>query len=476
MTPCPRCGTGNADGRLALCPRCLAQQPLPPHRLTEWLELGDVLGEGGMGTVFAARDLRLGRDVAVKVLAPELAGDAESRARLQREARTLAQVSHPNLVTLLDAGEVDGECYLVMERVHGGPLSDALPLPREKAVKLLLEVCEAVGAAHRLGVVHRDLKPQNILVDEHGHAKVTDFGIARAVEGGGEPVTRAGGVMGTPAYLAPEALQGAAPDPRADVFSLGVVLYQTLTGKLPHGNWAPLPPGLEAIVRRALADDPGERYADAGAMAAALRQIDAREEDDALLPDQRAWLLAVAGAWTLATAVGFWALVACVTPRALAAGEVPPLVVLAPQALPDGRVLSMARFEVGPVLAAALATVVAFVSLALLRRHWRLSGVERARPVKARDARGVVVLGGAQALLYVAHRVSGVRLPMVEPLLPLVGGAVGLVTVWLFWATVLRQVSRRGGWVWPAWPWLGLALAAVPSVSELVRVVWRAGR
>ena len=209
---CPRCGRAYPEGRLGLCPACLLDADIPPARLGDSLELLDEIGRGGMGTVWKARHLRLGRTVAVKFLAPELAAQPDFERRLEREARALALLSHPGIVAVHDYGREEGVGYIVMEYVEGAPLSSVIPLPVDRAVVIARRVLEALAYAHRRGVVHRDVKPENILVDAAGAVKVTDFGIARLVSGDADPgITAVGRVAGTPRYLAPEALAGAAP-------------------------------------------------------------------------------------------------------------------------------------------------------------------------------------------------------------------------------------------------------------------------
>jgi GAF domain-containing protein len=208
------------------------------------------LGRGGMGAVYRARDVRLDRDVAVKLVRPDLIGDPEARARFRREAQIVARLSHPGVVTVFDYGTLDaGGAFLVMELVRGRDLRAVLReqrLPLATALSIMSAMCEAVEAAHRAGVLHRDLKPENVLLvsDPRTVAKVLDFGVAKlrleraedqevATRAGFE--TRLGQIVGTPAYMAPEQLRGGDVDARADVFSLGVIAYEMLTGELPFG-------------------------------------------------------------------------------------------------------------------------------------------------------------------------------------------------------------------------------------------------
>jgi eukaryotic-like serine/threonine-protein kinase len=258
-------------------------------------ELQEVVGTGGMSTVYRAVDTLLERNVALKILHPHYGEDAEYVERFRREARSVAQLSHPNIVTVIDRGEADGRQYIVFEYVDGESLKQLVdrtgPLPARRAVELGLQVAEALAFAHNAGLVHRDVKPQNVLVTEDGEAKVTDFGIARSldVEQG---VTQTGTVLGTSNYLSPEQARGQTVTPATDVYSLGVVLYELLTGEVPfpgenfvavamkHINEEPpsllerrpdVPMRLVAAIDRALAKDPGERFPSMSAFCAELR-------------------------------------------------------------------------------------------------------------------------------------------------------------------------------------------------------------
>jgi serine/threonine-protein kinase len=227
------------------------------------LELGEEIGQGGMGSVFKAKHLRLGRQVAVKFLPAELASKSEFRVRFEREAHALALLSHPNIVTIYDYGEEAGQGFIVMELVEGQSLDKMLPLAPERAIDVVLKIADALSYAHKQGIIHRDIKPGNVLVDQFGNVKVTDFGLARM--GGGDArgwtLTAPDRALGTLYYMAPEVMTGAPPDPRMDVYSLGVLLYQLLTGALPVGEFERLPGSIDLVVRRALSQAPAKRYA-----------------------------------------------------------------------------------------------------------------------------------------------------------------------------------------------------------------------
>lgn len=257
--------------------------------------LEERLGMGGAGTVWRARDTVLGRAVAIKLLHPALAADPVTVARFRREAVAAASVTHPNAVTLYDIRQDGGQVYLVMELVEGPDLAEVLrrhgPLDPAAAATAGHQVAAALGAAHRRGLVHRDVKPANVLLAPHGTAKVADFGIATALGDAQARLTTPGMVLGTAAYLAPEQLRGTTVDARADVYALGLVLHEAVTGAVtfvgdtatavaaarleadvpPPGRLRPdLPGALDAVIVRATRRDPGERFRDGAAMAAAL--------------------------------------------------------------------------------------------------------------------------------------------------------------------------------------------------------------
>jgi serine/threonine-protein kinase len=248
------------------------------------------IGSGGMADVWLAEDSHLQRNVALKILQPRFAQDREFIERFRREAESAAGLQHPNIVAVFDRGEADGTFYIAMQLLHGRSLKALIDqgLTPEQAVGLVRQVLEAAGFAHRHGIVHRDLKPQNVIVDEEGKAVVTDFGIARA---GASEITQAGSVMGTPHYLSPEQAQGLEVTAVSDLYSVGVILYEALTGRVPfEGDSAvaiamkqvantpqrpssinpAVSPALDAVVMRALEKEPGQRFQSADAFVAAL--------------------------------------------------------------------------------------------------------------------------------------------------------------------------------------------------------------
>ncbi|MCU0864976.1 MAG: serine/threonine protein kinase [Planctomycetes bacterium] len=235
------------------------------------LRIERCIGEGGMSTVYRAVQTKLQRPVALKVLRPELAAQAEFRARFEREAQAMAALDHPRILRVLEFGERSGVYFLLTDLVDGVDLRRLMELGQVspgEALRLVPQICEALRYAHMHGVVHRDVKPENILIDLDGNVRMADFGLARMARGD-EPaaaLTRTSQILGTPHYMAPEQWRSGQVDHRADIFSLGVVLYELLTGKLPIGDFTPpsdregVPPQLDSVVRRALAQDPEQRF------------------------------------------------------------------------------------------------------------------------------------------------------------------------------------------------------------------------
>jgi beta-lactam-binding protein with PASTA domain/tRNA A-37 threonylcarbamoyl transferase component Bud32 len=253
------------------------------------------LGTGGMANVYLAEDEVLGRRVAIKILNDRHAGDDQFVERFRREAKNAASLSHPNIVSIYDRGEAEGTYYIAMEYLDGRSLKELIvargPAPINLAIDYARQILAAIRFAHRHGIVHRDIKPHNVLVDAEGRLKVTDFGIARA---GASQMTEAGSIIGTAQYLSPEQAKGAPVDQTSDLYSVGVVLYELLTGVVPfsgetpveiamkHLSTVPPPPSakrkdvprdLDLVVMRALAKDPAERYQSAEEMDADLRRI-----------------------------------------------------------------------------------------------------------------------------------------------------------------------------------------------------------
>ncbi|HXB58839.1 MAG TPA: serine/threonine-protein kinase, partial [Candidatus Acidoferrales bacterium] len=299
ISKCPKCGAPvPSDSPEGLCPRCLialnlATQteipgepgttkipPSPPlpvadvAKLFPQMEILECLGRGGMGAVYKARQPRLDRLVALKVLSPERQGNQKFAERFEREARALAKLHHPNIVAVYDFGEVAGNFYLLMEFVDGLTLRQVLQagkLSAPEALAIVPKICEALQYAHEQGIVHRDIKPENILMDKEGRIKIADFGIAKILGDGDSANLTAEQVIGTPHYMSPEQIEHPqSVDHRADIYSLGVVFYEMLTGELPLGKFQPpskkvqIDVRLDEIVLRALEKEPERRYQQAG--------------------------------------------------------------------------------------------------------------------------------------------------------------------------------------------------------------------
>ncbi|QVI29889.1 Stk1 family PASTA domain-containing Ser/Thr kinase [Mycolicibacterium neoaurum] len=276
-----------------------------PQRLTDRYELGELLGFGGMSEVHRARDIRLHRDVAIKILRADLARDPNFSQRFRREARHTAALNHPSIVAVYDTGEAQTSTgrlpFLVMEYVDGMTVSQLIQqhgtLPPAQAMAIIDGVCTALEFSHSRGIVHRDIKPANIMVTPSGAVKVMDFGIARSMNATtGERLTATSAVVGTAAYFSPEQARGQQVDARTDVYSLGCVLYEMLTGQAPFTGDTPLSvayqhvrerpvapskrhpgisPELDAVVLTALAKKPGKRYQSAADLQADLRRVSA---------------------------------------------------------------------------------------------------------------------------------------------------------------------------------------------------------
>ena len=271
-------------------------------------ELIRELGAGAWGKVYLARQLTLGgRLVAVKTLLPHLAADPRARQRFLDEAHNMARLSHPNIVQVIEVGEQDGTYYFAMAYIEGQTLAEVLAaqprLPYAQAAELVAQLAEALGHAHSRGVVHRDIKPGNILIEPSGRPVITDFGIAKVGEGSG--LTMTGGTIGTPEFMSPEQAQGNPIDGRSDLYSLGVVLYYMTTGYVPFGGATPVAVGLKHVsepprdpralaadypewlselIARALAKQPYERFETGEQMAAALRAGAARQPAETAVP------------------------------------------------------------------------------------------------------------------------------------------------------------------------------------------------
>ncbi|MDQ4148624.1 MAG: serine/threonine protein kinase [Actinomycetota bacterium] len=272
----------------------LVDQPSPRRVVAGRYELGEIVGAGGMGEVRQARDLQLDRPVAIKFLRAHVDPELDIRARFEAEGEAAGRLSHPNIVAVFDSGEDEGVPFIVMELLPGTTLAQRLasgPLDESEVRRIALEILAALETSHGEGILHRDLKPGNVMLTREGSAKVADFGIAKITEG--MDITDTGMLLGTPAYLAPERVAGDPATEQTDIYSLGVVMYELLTGKKPFDADTPLglvraiqeddpeplnevrpdvDPELVAIVEKAMAKDPGDRFSSAPEMARVLRE------------------------------------------------------------------------------------------------------------------------------------------------------------------------------------------------------------
>ncbi len=282
----------------------------PPQHLSDRYELGEILGFGGMSEVHIARDVRLHRDVAVKVLRADLARDPSFYLRFRREAQNAAALNHPAIVAVYDTGEAETPNgplpYIVMEYVDGVTLRDIVhtdgPMEPKRAIEIIADACQALNFSHQHGIIHRDVKPANIMISKNGAVKVMDFGIARALADTGNSVTQTAAVIGTAQYLSPEQARGEPVDARSDVYSLGCVLYEILTGEPPFIGDSPvavayqhvredadppskrhpgISPELDAVVLKALTKNPENRYQTAAEMRTDLIRVHSGEAPEA---------------------------------------------------------------------------------------------------------------------------------------------------------------------------------------------------
>ncbi len=312
---CPKCAAElPADAPAGICPKCLmlaglaSEQdagscpemeptahasgfvPPEPEELAKHfpqLEILELLGKGGMGAVYKARQPGLDRLVAVKILPPEIGTNPAFAERFTREARALATLSHQNIVSVFDFGQADELYYFIMEYVDGANLRQVIEtgaIKPEEALAIVPQICESLQFAHDKGIVHRDIKPENILIDKQGRVKIADFGLAKLLGKAPAEFTLTGThqVMGTLHYMAPEQMKGSHNvDHRADIYSLGVVLYEMLTGQLPLGRFEPpskkvqVDVRLDEVVLRALENEPNRRYQHASEVKTAVESISA---------------------------------------------------------------------------------------------------------------------------------------------------------------------------------------------------------
>ncbi len=427
-------------------------QPSPSHALEALVatpppfgaryESLRLLGRGGMGAVYQARERRTGELVAIKVLSEELARRPDLQQRFRREARALALLRHPNVVRFREFDAEGSAPFIVMEYVEGQPLNEQLPLKPQRAVEVLAQICDALSAAHRYGLVHRDLKPANVLLTPAGRVKVTDFGVAAFTHGERDDtrMTALAHAVGTPGYMAPEARVGATPDPRMDVYSLGVLLYEMLTGRQPVGIFELPGPPFDRVLRKALAADPGQRQADA----AALRSDLLAEAPVSELPRRERYLAyGAALLLNIGTAVAL--------PALMGVGAV--------------------AGAGGAVGLGLLLLATGFVTQGRLHRRWRALGLDRdARDRPLTLSPPVVLLSLVSVLANLLQGEQWGRLwPAFLPAASVVEPAFRLGALLGFWMAL--QEARRIGRPLRREPllWSALALLLVPPLLALLR-------
>jgi len=299
-------------------------QMLGPYRIISQV------GQGGMATVYKAYQASMDRNVAVKVLPRQLAESPEFAARFQQEARTIARLEHPHILPVFDYGESDGTTYFVMRYLEAGTLKEKMqadPLSYNEIDNLFTQLAGALGYAHSHGVIHRDLKPANALVDEQGNLFLTDFGIAKLLESASPRLTQTDAIMGTPAYISPEQARAQTVDQRSDIYSLGIILYEMVTGRVPFTADTPLavilkhvsdplplpsilkpdiPESIEKVILKSLAKEPDDRYANTAEFLAAWKRALETRETVRQAPPERISTPATSGSLAVALALVFY--------------------------------------------------------------------------------------------------------------------------------------------------------------------------
>ena len=402
--------------------RATSEQPREEHRLlAHRYRLLERIDEGGAGQVWLARDERLGREVAVKIVGAD--ADEAFRERFADEARRAASVAHPNVVTVFDEGRDGEDSFMVMEYVRGKTLRDIVAdrgaLGAHEAARLVAQVAAALDAAHEAGVIHCDVKPANIIVDQSGAAKLTDFGIARAARG-----PREHELIGTARYIAPERVAGEPPTERSDTYSLGLVAYELLAGRPAYAEMETEdllrqrldgpPPSLrnarvgvsdavDRVVRRALARDPGERYPSAGAFARDLLSAAERGDATGIIAPPPPRKLRRGRSWHVDSTLALLAVIAVLVATLVIFAEFQGRSVVTPTASPtgSGAVLSGTPNVVGKLVTDAANTLIAAGFKGPV--SWQIDPSAKGTPctvVRQQPAAGVAYQRGQEALLY----------------------------------------------------------------------------
>jgi len=460
---------------LGVCPSCILEESetVPIPKTLGSVELLDLIGEGGMGLVYRARHTKLDRTVAVKILSWQASNDPEFVLRFEREAKILAQLDHPNIVTVHDFGQQEEFSYIVMEYVNGTSLYNMLksgPLARKQAIEIAIQVCNALAAAHKSGIVHRDIKPANIMIDQGNKVKVADFGISTLVQEDTR-ITLTGYAVGTPMYAAPEQFSGMAyNDPKIDIYSLGVVLYEMLTGELPVGKWVSVGTDLDPILRNALSRNPDDRYQNVDEFRNDLARLLTHPEKfqpvTSHLAEESIWIYAEAFLCTIAAATFFWNILTSITPKIFEQGGIIPTTTFIKETLSDGRIVSYVRFELWPTLLMLLCAGAMLAGYGLLVRFWQKSAPpHEQKPLTIHKySWATLILGGIIIIAWLFHKV--VNNELVNKIMPLLGGILLVIMLYIFCVGVLKN-QRRGRRLIQEIPlWFGFLISLIPPSYE----------
>jgi len=487
---CPRCHDPADEDLLkefeGVCPKCVLafavekDAPSFPN-----LEIVELIGQGGMGVVYKAIQKNLNRTVALKVLSPKCSDDPEFLSRFGREAQALAQLSHPNIVAIYDTGVHDRVPYLVMECVEGRSLRALLEskvITLAQVLDLIPQICDALQYAHSRGVIHRDIKPENILVDASGRVKIADYGLAKLAKAEDSRLTKSGFVMGTPHYMAPEQVENSSQvDHRADIYSLGVIFYEMLTGELPLGHFKPPSQKgvgdrrLDPVVLKSLEKEPADRYQSASEVreqVARIRKFPAppRSRTGYVSPEPPSALKKAAFAMANLGGLGIGAslvLGLARMPLAEAIGGLGVCLLLA--ALVVGIVAiirhGFQKARAGHIgwiaILAALAVVFVYVSLSNHARHPSANIKDRTSPITT-----IIVKPKVKAILKLWEE----DLPANSVVLGLLGGATRLLAAS---KTDLREFDPRTGKFLSLWTG---SIDALPVLDESLVVLWGTGK
>ncbi len=485
---CSRCGNTYNKSTfnttfLGICPRCILTgeaETIPIPSTIGSLELLEPIGEGGMGIVYKGRHVRLGRTVAVKILSVEASSDPEFSMRFEREAKALALLNHPHIVTIYDFGQQEGLTYLAMEYIEGMSLDKRLAqgrLAKIDAVDIALSVCDALVEAHKAGIIHRDIKPANILIGSNNRVKVADFGIAAIIKKEGEKkLTLTGYTVATPMYAAPEQLAGTArQDVRIDIYSLGVVLYEMLTGELPVGSWVSVGEDLDPILKKALARNPDERYQTVEEFQADLKRFNMPESTVTVRrethDEENIWIYTEAFLCTIAAAAFFWNVLNSITPKIFLKGEVIPTTTIVSEIRPDGSVVSLIRFEFWLTLLMLLTAAAMLGGYGLLTRYWGKkpppTNINRNKILGTSWT--VLKLGIIIVFLWIIRLAFNVD--FMNNVMPLVGGLLLVVNLYIFCIGILQnqRLKRRIIHEFPLW--LGFAISLIPPAVETLKYI-----